>query len=335
VERLAFWLCAGLTLFGFPGQASAAEPGTSAGDASGTDAAGHRQPFLGGFLRESRILYPLAVGEWNAVGEHLYDDQAYGVSVRYAHGDDEDRWIDLYFYPAGVLTQEQFLAVARQEADLIRMAHEQAGHAHFEMGALQAFPLVKATAAARAEAAGAEGIDAQALALGYEVDGKAYSSAMTLLLDRLYFVKARYSVEQSKLSRNETLAQLQAFTAQLQSQVTILSTGGCWMPLPIEPLAAVPDAGQVLASHSADGGPSEVLLADRVLARDPQGVGAQALMRMGMAMHGQLFPGCAGAAPVDPVVPGGLREIRLEYRAEDGAGVPEPSIRGGSKVILG
>ena len=52
---------------------------------------------------------------------------AYGVSIRYAHGEDLDRWIDLYFYPAGYLSSSQFSETAHEEADGIRLAHREAG----------------------------------------------------------------------------------------------------------------------------------------------------------------------------------------------------------------
>jgi hypothetical protein len=56
-----------------------------------------RTPFLGGFLKETRVLYPLRIGDWEAQGEHLYEQQELGASVRYVHQGDKDRWIDLYF----------------------------------------------------------------------------------------------------------------------------------------------------------------------------------------------------------------------------------------------
>ena len=56
--------------------------------------------FLGGVVAESRILYPLQVGSWMAESEHRYPDQRLGVSVRYVDNL-KQRWIDLYFYPAG------------------------------------------------------------------------------------------------------------------------------------------------------------------------------------------------------------------------------------------
>ena len=65
------------------------------------------RPFLGGFLQESRILYPLTIGPWVARDEHLYEQAEAGASVRYQHGDLRDRWIDVYFYPAGVVPDER------------------------------------------------------------------------------------------------------------------------------------------------------------------------------------------------------------------------------------
>ncbi|WP_159016323.1 hypothetical protein [Cognatiluteimonas profundi] len=278
MTRLGLWLSMGMTLFGVPG-VSAAENAESPSDVSKD----HPQPFLGGFLRESRIVYPLKVGEWEAIGEHRFDEQEYGVSVRYAHGRDSDRWIDVYFYPAGVLSAAQFAEAARTEADLIGQAHRQAGHADFDIGELQAFSV------ASVPVAPAAAIPARAVDLGYTIHGTAYSSAMTLLLDHLYFVKARYSIEQARLSREDTLRQLEQFTAQLHPSLVVLSTGDCSMSSQI-------DAGT-----------------GRVTARAP-------------VPDGRLLAGCVGESPVNPDVVDGMREIRIEYRAPDGEGHPSRSI---------
>jgi hypothetical protein len=171
-------------------------------------------PLLGGFLQQSRILYPLEVGEWSAATEHLYDDPAYGVSIRYAHGEDLDRWIDLYFYPAGRLTARQFSEAAHDEADGIRLAHREAGNIAVDMGALQSFSPSGNVAHA---------LHGVAMDLGFTCDDIAYSSAMTLTLDRLYFVKARYSIEEARLSRRDTLQQLQAFVTALQPRLSVRS----------------------------------------------------------------------------------------------------------------
>ena len=56
--------------------------GAVAADAVTREQADAAPPFLGGFLKETRILYPLRHDGWEAQGEHLYDVQALGASVR-------------------------------------------------------------------------------------------------------------------------------------------------------------------------------------------------------------------------------------------------------------
>jgi hypothetical protein len=212
VERLAFWLCAGLTSLRVGGASANA---SASGSASGASFETGDAALLGGELRESRIFYPLRVDDWQAVGEHLFDEQEYGMSVRYAHGRDRDRWIDVYFYPAGALSAIEFVAAARQEAEMIQQAHADAGYADFDMGKLRDFTF----------SSSGQSVEGLVLDLSYAAHGTAYSSAMTLLLERLYFVKARFSIEQQTLSRREAREQLLAFTARLQPRLTILNTG--------------------------------------------------------------------------------------------------------------
>lgn len=209
MTKLGLWLGMGMTLLGVQDMATA-PTGHSPDDVGDSQ----QQPLLGGLLLHSRILYPLQVGEWSATTEHLYDDPAYGVSIRYAHGEDLDRWIDLYFYPAGRLSPRQFSEAAHEEADGIRLAHREAGNRAVDMGALQSFSPSGNTANA---------LDGVAMDLGFTCDDIAYSSAMTLTLDRLYFVKARYSIEEARLSRRDTLQQLQAFVMALQPRLTLRS----------------------------------------------------------------------------------------------------------------
>lgn len=219
MERLGWWLCAGLAKLSALDADGAGDVATS-GDAGDVDPV---DMLFGGLLRESRITYPLAVAEWQAVGEHLFEEQEDGVSVRYVHGADRDRWIDVYFYPAGILPGAQFFQAAQAEAELIREAHVQAGHTDFDLGRLRSFSF---------DGGNDRPMDGSALDLAYTVDGVRYSSAMALLLDRLYFVKARYSIEESKLSRRAAREQLQAFVAQLQPRVAIVNVGdgaGAWL----------------------------------------------------------------------------------------------------------
>jgi len=213
MERLGWWLCAGLAKLGAHDSDGEDDAATS-GDADVDPV-----ELLFGGLRESRIAYPLVVDAWQAVGEHLFEEPQDGVSVRYVHGSDRDRWIDVYFYPAGTLDSVQVTQAARSEAEQIRGAHVQAGYTGFDMGRVRSFCV-----------AGSDGrtIDGNALDLAYTADGLRYSSAMTLLFDRLYFVKARYSIEESRSSRRDAREQLQDFAARLQSRVAIASIGDGW-----------------------------------------------------------------------------------------------------------
>lgn len=203
MERLGQWFREGLASLGMSGESgdagNAGAHGTGDGHADGTTL-----PYA------SRIVYPLTVGAWEAVGEHLFEEQEYGVAVRYAHGADRDRWIDVYFYPAGILTGAEFDEAAQLEADLIRQAHDESGHEAFDMGPLDHFGY---------------GVTVD---LEYDVDGIVYSSAMVLLLHDLYFVKARYSVERQTLSRSQTREAVEAFITRLRAQLSIASVGAGW-----------------------------------------------------------------------------------------------------------
>lgn len=202
MERWGLWFREGLASLGLSGESG------NAGNASPHDTTdGHAS---GTLPHASKIVYPLTVGAWEAVGEHLFEEREYGVAVRYAHGADRDRWIDVYFYPAGVLSGPEFDEAARMETDLIRQAHDEAGHASFEMGSLDRFGY---------------GV---AVDLEYDVDGIVYSSAMVLLLHDLYFVKARYSVERQTLTRTQTREAVEGFITQLRAQLSIASVGAGW-----------------------------------------------------------------------------------------------------------
>lgn len=295
-------------------------PAVAAEQETQPDAAQKREmPFLGGFLRETRIVYPLAVGEWKAVGEHRYELQEAGVSVRYAHGDDSDRWIDMYFYPVGTLSDEQVATLAGQERDALHQAWVQGPDAkEDDLSELHTLTLTLRDAGGKAKRVAAYSAD-----LTYAHEGSRRNSAMVVLFDRLYMVKARFSIKDAALSRRKARKMLEAFTSELAPNLTFTSSGGCWMPLPIEPLAAdepVPEGS--LLSMQTDGQPTEYVYPDRVLARDPESTSAKTAMMLGMAMQHRMFPGCDGSDTFNPEVPRGMREIRIEYRAPDGSPTP-------------
>ena len=212
MERWGLWFREGLASLGMSGGAGGVD-NTSGHDTADGHASGAELP------QASKIVYPLTVGAWLAVGEHLFEEQEYGVAVRYAHGADRDRWIDVYFYPAGVLSDPQFDEAARLEADLIRQAHDEAGNA-FDMG-----PLDRLESGPADAGAAAYGV---AVDLEYAVDGIAYSSAMVLLLHDLYFVKARYSVERRTLRAGRPATRLKPSSCSCGNDSAIASVGAGW-----------------------------------------------------------------------------------------------------------
>ena len=278
-------------------------------------------PFLGGFLKETRIVYPLQLGDWKADGEHLYEDQQFGVSVRYTNTDDRIGWIDLYFLSCRCVVGRGLRASRRHRA----RRHPQGAFAGWRtatLGELGKFSFTVPSSQGKAEEEHGYSFD-----LTMDEEGRAFSSAMTLMLDRLYFIKGRYSVPSDTRSRADTRERLQQFMAQLTPRLDIASSGECWIPLPIEKLDAdQPDPKDTLATMGAPK-PVHFVLKDRVLSRDPGSSEAEIMMMLGMALHNRLFPGCDGNEPQNPDVPEGMREIRLEYQPPDKKGAPAESVR--------
>ena len=269
-------------------------------------------PFLGGFLRETRILYPLRVGEWEAKGEKRYDDFAAGVSVRYSTASDERNWVDVFVYPVGAMTAGQVLNMAEREREgLIDAWLKDSRSKDEDISALRTFSLP--TTAGDSDRAGP-------LTTAYSVDLTLVSnderrdSAMVVLFHQLYLVKTRYSVRGARPQREAVRESLEQFTAQLLPHLTIATTGACWMPLPVEQLAegAIAPDGHLLTVQQ-DGATVVHVYRDRVLARDPPGPAVDIAMRKGMQLLGRLHPGCDGSDPVNPDVGEGMREIRIEY----------------------
>jgi hypothetical protein len=183
-------------------------------------------PFLGGFLKETRIVYPLRIGDWEAQGEHLYDQPELGASVRYRHRGHANRWIDLYFYPAGVLSPERLQADTQRLLDELRAALGQPDY--YSEGDFDApRPFTIALAQDDHESDNNSTIQARSAGMRLSREGSAYHSALVLLVRDLYYVKGRYSVEADALSRDETRAQLEAFMTEAVRATRITSSGDC------------------------------------------------------------------------------------------------------------
>ncbi|WP_372015533.1 hypothetical protein [Pseudoxanthomonas sp. 10H] len=270
--------------------------------------------FLGEVISETRVLYPLLVGGWLAESEQRYAEQRLGVSVRYADNR-KQRWIDLYFYPAGVQTAQALALFAGSERDSIAEAARQSGRG-VEMGVLEPFTL-----AAAAPAAG-DAREVGAWRLGLQYPDDALASAMLLFPHGLYLVKARASAAQPPATVGSLQRELEAFMASVAGQLRIVNTGTCWLPARVDLAATLPpvDAGEVLASYREPGRePSAVVVGDRVLVAQAEAARAPLLAEQ---LAGSLYPGCVAPEAIEPDVPPALREIRIEYRRPVDADAP-------------
>jgi hypothetical protein len=279
-------------------------------DTSGAVGAQAEPAFLGGFLKETRVIYPLWIGDWQAQGEHLYEQQELGASVRYTHGRDKDRWMDLYFYPAGMLSNERLIEAMESTLQGMRLS---AGYSAADVDP------IKPVAFARGSGAKKQGIAAYTTSMRLVREGRAYHSAMVMLVSDLYFIKGRFSVEEKSLSRRATQKQLQKFMAAVVRESTLRSTGDCWSPPPIMVKAALSaGAPGQLASTRKEDTLSAVAYADRIEALDAKSPEAIVMQFLSLSMSGRLVPGCGPAEDMNPEVPEGMREIRLEFGAPSG-----------------
>jgi hypothetical protein len=260
--------------------------------------------FLGDVLTESRVLYPLLVDGWMAESEQRYTEQRLGVSVRYVDNR-KRRWIDVYFYPAGVQSTRSLALVAGSEREGIAGAAREAGRA-VELGSLEPFAL------SHAGAQSPGGVPAWRLGLAYPDDRMA--SAMLLFAHGLYLVKARASAAQPPATVDSLQRELEAFMASVAAQLRIVNTGACWLPARTDIAATLPatDSDEVVASYRDPGRDvAAVVVGDRV--RVAQAEAARAPM-LAAQLTEALYPGCVAPETIEPDVPPTLREIRIEYR---------------------
>lgn len=269
------------------------------------------RPFLGGFLQETRVIYPVRHDGWEARGEHLYDEQALGASVRFSHKQHPNRWIDIYFYPAGMLDASQFEMSLQRELEALESAVQPGGYSEMEIGSPRSFSY-RPLGAGQQKADKAKG---RSVGLHAVRDGLRLNSAMTLQLEHLYYIKGRMSVADDDLSRRATRRRLEDFVRTLAERLTIVSSGDCWMPMPIEPLPADAKSQPHLATLGSDGKDEVVVTRDRVLAAYPESAQALVGMMLGMSMTDRLVPGCQPMEDLNHPVDEGMRELRLEYHA--------------------
>lgn len=261
--------------------------------------------FLGGFIIESRVLYPLRIGDWEAEGERRYDDPSHGVSIRYKDPGHAGRWMDVFFYPAGVLSEDQVREVARGT-----------------LRELESLPLIAGSGYTRVQSAKLRRLKfagdppRRAYSAALQMDGPAVSrrSGLGLMLKDLYLVKIRYSASAADLRASTMERQLRTVLQALDTRSSVTSTGDCWSPLPIvERPALDPKADGVMMRQETNGALEAVVFADRVEVLRADADAARLMSLMGASMVGRIVPSCVPEEEINPEVADDMREIRLEY----------------------
>lgn len=285
-------------------------------------AAAAERPFLGGFITESHVLYPLRVGDWEAQGEHRYEDPAYGVSVRYRDGRLADRWLDLYFYPAGKLDDARLREVVEDaRREMLALAGRADAYEAVEAGAPEHFEL------RTGEDGRQPALPVYLVPLRMTAKGRSYTSVLALLVQDMYFVKLRYSAPAEEAGARQMRAQARDFLQALVRRSRTVSTGACWDPLPVVVRDALDaHAEGALMNSTLDGRVIAVAFADRVEVREGDSLAGELMRRLASLHTGRIAdPSCVAPEDVNVQVGEGMREIRMEYRAPPPADAIAPA----------
>ncbi len=188
-------------------------------------------PFLGGFLRETSVIYPERIGTWVMVGEHRFDTAPYGASLRYERPDDNTGFIDVYIYPVGVNSAE---AVAEQ-AVIERDALQKGWSSQLvdpPMSPLSTFTLpVKPPAKPSPyHQPRPKTVTAYQVDFGFKREDGAYSGTFIYMVDRLHGIEIRYNAKASSLDRAQLRKEAEKFTREVFPQLSIVSNGSCGLP---------------------------------------------------------------------------------------------------------
>ncbi len=275
-------------------------------------------PLLGDYITDSRALYPLRVGDWEAVGEKRYEQQELGVSVRYQDTRRPDRWMDLYLYPAGPMFDPAFQGVFQHGVDEIVQIARQRDAGDVRLGQTRVF----ATAPVAGEGMlGDLAPKARSFVMEMPMREKRYRSALAMTVRDLYFIKVRYSVEAEGVSDEDVQRQAETFLAGFAADVRVLNTGRCRQVLQVLPMpAGAARPADVLASTN-DGREDEMWIFDDTVRLRPAVIArteeAARLQGEAQSIRNVLRGRCVSAEAMDIAVPDGMREIRFEYRLPD------------------
>jgi hypothetical protein len=283
---------------------------------AGTAAAETQQPpLLGDYITDSRALYPLRVGDWEAVGEKRYEQQELGVSVRYQDTRKPDRWMDLYLYPAGVMFDPAFERVFDQSVDEIVQIARERGAGDVRLGDARTLP---SQPVAGEGMLGDLAVKARSFAMEIPMREKRYRSVLAMTVRDLYFIKIRYSVEADTASDEDVQGQAEALLAGFAKEVRVLNTGRCRQILQVSPLPVGGVRPEAVMASTNDGREDEMWIADDTVYLRPAVIAREQdmarLRSEAQSIRDVLRGRCVSPEMMEIAVPDGMREIRFEYR---------------------
>ena len=295
-----------------------------AAGARATDKDVAAKPMLGHYITESSIVYPLEVDGWSAGEEHRYELAELGASVAFSDAAHEQRWMTVYFYPAGPVPDEGVKRLADQTLEEIAgMTRTANGYDRVDIQPVHEFVFDIG------EGESKRALKAFSTSISFEKHGKRYSSAMVLLVRDLYYVKTRLSMPEDEMDADAVRALLERQTAGLVRASAFYSTGGCWNPMPIVARERLdPKATGAVAKSEVDGRVVAIAYVDRVEALSEKDAGSRVLQRVASNLTGRWPFGCYPPEELAPQVPKGMRELRFEYPPpRDGSDGTTPPIR--------
>ncbi|GAA4860671.1 hypothetical protein [Luteimonas vadosa] len=296
--------------------------------AAGRESEKAEVPFLGGFIRETRIVYPLEDSGWRALGEQLHEPHAAGVSVFYADIDDDARRASVHYQALGLVSEQDYEAVvAGARAAFESVPDGPGSEAAAKLGESRRFSLRQTTRDGREYVVTGTSFD-----LEFHDEGERFVAAQTVLWSNLYLVRWMMVAPAESTSRDALRRELERWTTRMVLQTGVVSTGDCWMPMRIE--TARPGRRRLhgqMATIAVKGDGIIRVMPDRLLvpesiARLPD-LETAALMYAGMRLAGRLVNGCVSPVDMNLEVGEGFREIRLEYSEPETGRDTIPSFR--------
>lgn len=188
-------------------------------------------PFLGGFLRDTSIIFPERIGNWEFVYENRFDEAPYGASLRYQRPNDSTGWIDVYLFPVGIVSQEDVAARAEQEREaLLRVWDGKLTEPPMSAISTFSIPVKAPEKTSPYHQPRPSAVTAYQVDFSFERDGKPHTYAFVMLADRLHAIEVRYMSEAAALGRAEIRKAGEAFTREILPQLSIVSSGSCGLP---------------------------------------------------------------------------------------------------------